>query len=242
VADIVLLKDTLKVLLDVLAKGQRIVKGLLDVLKLYLTQVLYLTLLLVMVKLTAFGLPYHPSQGSVISLITLTIPAFFLSLWAPAGAISSGSMSRRLARFVIPAGVTMSMAGLMVYLTFLLNTSNLHYTQLAVTYTITAMGLILVVFVHLPTPVLAGGDELNVDRRFTWIAVGLFILFLVMLNIPLAQEVFKIGSLSEPLDYLIIGFVVIFWALGVHATWQLRQAYSIRRWKPERSILDAERS
>lgn len=241
VADIVLLKDSLKVLLDVLAKGQRIVKGLLDVLKLYLTQVFYLALLLLMVRLTAFGLPYHPSQGSVIALITLTIPAFFLSLWAPTGAISSTRMSRQLARFVIPAGLTTGLAGLMIFLTFLLNKVDLRYAQLAVTYFLAAAGLLLVIFVRTPTSLWVGGNELSGDRRFIWIAIGLFIIFLVMLSIPLAQEVFKIGWLPEPLDYLVIGFVVILWAFGVRATWLIHQAFTVRRYKPERSVLEAER-
>ncbi len=88
VADIVLLKDSAEVLLDVLDKGQRIVNGLLDVLKLYLTQMIYLTLMIVAIRVLAGGFPYTSKQGTVIAVLTLSLPAIVLSLWASPGTLA----------------------------------------------------------------------------------------------------------------------------------------------------------
>ena len=119
VADIILLNDSPLVLSRVVDKGQRIVNGLLDVLKLYLTQVFYLLLLIVGVPLVAFGFPYSSAQGGIVALLTLTIPAIGLSLWAAGGTLPTASLGRVLTHFVSPAVVTMALAGLAVYVIFL---------------------------------------------------------------------------------------------------------------------------
>ena len=83
-ADLVLLNDSLGTLSQVLNSGQRIVNSLLDMLKLNMTQVIYLTAFLTM---TIFiGFPYAPQHGSFISLFTLSLPATGLTLWAATGA------------------------------------------------------------------------------------------------------------------------------------------------------------
>ena len=74
VADIVLLKDSAKVLLDILDKGQRIVNGLLDVLKLYLTQMLYLTIMIIALRVLVGGFPDISKQGTVIAVVTISLP------------------------------------------------------------------------------------------------------------------------------------------------------------------------
>jgi len=63
-------------------------------------------------SLTFTPLPffYHPTQGSVVVFFTLIAPAIGLTLWAATGAIPGKKINLQLARFVIPAAVTIAAA------------------------------------------------------------------------------------------------------------------------------------
>ncbi|HSR34599.1 MAG TPA: HAD family hydrolase, partial [Anaerolineae bacterium] len=219
VADIVLLQDSPKVLLDILNKGQRIVNGLLDVLRLYLTQALYLAVLIVATMLVARSFPYTSKQGSIIAIVTISLPSIALSLWAAAGQLPTKDLRRLLAHFVLPASLTISAAGLVVYVLFLERTSDRAYTQLVLTYALVAMGLLLVLFLRPPIRLLGGGSTKAGGRRFTVVVVVLLVAFLLVSMIPLAYELFLLEPLRQPGDYAVVGVVVLGWAVTLRFIW-----------------------
>lgn len=223
-ADMVLLADSPLVLSRVVEKGQRIVHGLLDVLKLYLTQVLYLILLIVGIPLVSAGFPYSGAQGGLIAAVTLTIPAIGLSIWAEGGALPRASLSRRLRRFVLPAGFTMALAGLVVYAVTYARYRDFDYAQLVLTYALTATGLLLVVFISPPLQLRPLGRG---DLRPTLLAIVAGVLFLIATYVPLAQRTFDVAPLSQGPDYLLVGAAVAVWAAAVQGVWWL-----IRRLSP----------
>ena len=102
VADIVLLGDSFAALPEAFKEGQRIMNGMGDVLRLYLVRILTLGFLIAAIAMLEAGFPYTPAQNSVISIFSLTIPAFFLALWAPAGAAPRTGVVRQLVNFVLP--------------------------------------------------------------------------------------------------------------------------------------------
>jgi magnesium-transporting ATPase (P-type) len=209
VADIVLLQDSPKILLDILNKGQRIVNGLLDVLRLYLTQVLYLTLLIVATMLIARGFPYSSKQGSIIAIVTLTLPSIALSLWAATGRLPTKDLRQIMAHFVLPAAIAISAAGLVVYVLFLHGTGDRAYAQLVLTHALVAMGLLLVLFLRPPTSLWGGGSTKAGGRRFTVVVIVLLIAFLLVSMIPLAYELFLLEPLRQLWDYAVVGVVVL---------------------------------
>ena len=219
VADIILLKDSPKVLLDVLGKGQRIVNGLLDVLKLYLTQMIYLTLLILAIRLFAHGFPYTSKQSTIIAVVTVSIPAAALSLWAATGVLSTKDLGGLLGRFVAPAATAIGVAGSLVYLFFLARTGDMAYAQLTLTYALVAMGLMLVLFLKPPGRLWAGISPPSGDWRFVIVVVVLLVAFLFLSWIPLARELFLVDWLRRPQDYGIIGLVVLCWAVGLRLFW-----------------------
>jgi cation-transporting ATPase E len=87
-ADVVLLGDSLQLLPTVLQRGQFIVNGMLDILKINLAQIGYIVLLIVVMlaggKRIFF---YHPTQGGVIAFFTVIIPSLGLTFWASSGAV-----------------------------------------------------------------------------------------------------------------------------------------------------------
>jgi cation-transporting ATPase E len=221
-ADIVLLEDSLEGLGGVLRGGERIVNGTMNVMKLSLTQIAYMVLVLFAISALNIGLIYHPSQGSIIAMATLTIPAVVLAFWAPAKAIPEGGLGGSLARFVLPAAMTTSVAALIVYLVFQTRTQDVVYAQFAVTYTLTACGLLLFVFVQPPTRAWMLGQASIVDRRPAFVAAVLMVIFVLFAPTRLADMFFKLGALREPTHYLFVGVVVVIWALVLLLIWRSR--------------------
>jgi cation-transporting ATPase E len=213
VADIVLLADALSVLPEMLQTGQRIVQGLLDNLKLNLTKLIYLAFLLTAAAIILRRFPYAPRYTSFIAIFTLSIPAAFLSRWAPARAAGPGRMGTQVARFALPAAVTVGIAAVAVHVFFRATTGDLARAQLATAYTLVWCGLLLVVFVKPPTKAPTGGSDTKRDWRATGLVIGLFIAILVMAPIPLAQRLLNVEPLPQLSDYFVVGLVVACWAL-----------------------------
>ncbi len=222
VADIVLLHDSFAVLPAALMEGQRIMHGMEDTLRLYLTRIFTLAFLINTIALLSAGFPYTPAQNSVIAIFILTIPAFFLTLWAPAGAVPRGSLVRKLINFVLPATIVTSLFSSGVYLYFVVITENWHYAQLILTYASIAMGLLLVIFVQPPTEFWAGGDLMAGDRRPTLLALALLMILMISPHIPLLRGFFGLAPLHSLTDALIVGAVTVGWMLALRLVWKRR--------------------
>jgi len=221
IADIVLLEDSPQALQRVLDKGQRILTGLLDILKLYLTQAFYLALLIPAVLIIAYGFPFKSIQNTVIATVTVTIPAVGLTFWAAARVLDSTKMGRFLRHFVAPAALTMSAVAFIVYQYFLELSGEIAYAQLAVTYTLVITGLLLVLFVKPPTRLWAGGSPRSTDWRPTWLVLVLLFAYVLVVSIPLAQELLEIGWLRTPSHYLFILLVASGWAFTLRLIWRI---------------------
>lgn len=222
VAGILLLNDSFSVLPQAFSEGQRILNGMEDILRLYLTRILTFGLLVVAIGWVAGVSPFTPKQNSLLSLLTLSIPAFMLALWARPGPVPRVSLIQRLGHFVLPAALTSSGVSLLVYIYFLLTTGDTVYTQHMLTYFLLGIGLLLLIFVEPPTKFWAAGDELSGDWRPTIVAFGMFFVFLAFFLIPPIREVYELVPLRVPLDGIILSIAVIAWAILLRYTWRLR--------------------
>jgi phosphoserine phosphatase len=220
-ADILLLEDSPMVLQEILDRGQRIANGLMDVLKISLAQVFYLALLITALAIVlGIGFPYQSKQGSIINLLTVTIPSIGLSLWAAAGVLPGVKLRWLLIRFVAPATVTMGAVGLVVYWYFLERTGEIAYAQLTLTYAMVISGLLLVIFVRPPIRPRTGGIGIQSgDWRPTLLILILMIIFFLGAPLQLTQELFALDQLRGPSDYLVVGLGVLAWALTLRFVW-----------------------
>jgi cation-transporting ATPase E len=212
VADIVLLEDSPAVLSTVLGKGQRIVNGLLDVLKLNLSQVFTLAFLLVSIRLLAAGYPYRSGQGTVVAIVTVALPSIGLSLGASAGVLATASLGRMLARIVVPASLTMGATAFLIYAYFLESTGSIAYAQLTLMYTLVGCGLLLVVFIKPPRLAWWSGSPQSGAWWPLILAVVLAAAVVLVARIPLAQQLLQLDVLRQPTDYGTIGLAVLAWA------------------------------
>jgi cation-transporting ATPase E len=109
VAQLVLLDSRFDVLPDVVAEGRRILADIERVAHLFLTKTVYVAVLAVAVGVAGLPFPFYPRHLTVISTLTIGVPAFFLAL-APDARRARPGLLRRVLRFAVPAGVVAAAA------------------------------------------------------------------------------------------------------------------------------------
>jgi cation-transporting ATPase E len=236
VADIVLLNDSFASLAPAVSEGQRIVNGMQDILKLFLTRIATMSLI-ILSALVVGGFPINLRHGSLTTFFTVGVPTVLLALWAKPGRQERhGSLASRLGHFVIPAAIIGSFLGLAVfYSTLLLRTTGIGPIQvlgnplgyaeaIAVGQTSVATflvltGLLLVVFVEPPSEWWTGGDVLTNDRKPALLAALLAALFGVAVALPGFRGVFELQTLDW-IDAALIAGAVLVWLFAVRFAWR----------------------
>jgi cation-transporting ATPase E len=222
VADIVLLEDSFGALPEAFQEGQRILNGMQDILRLYMSRIFVLAILIAAIGFASDGFPITPRQNAVITFFTLSIPTLCLALWARPSQIPRVRLSRALPHFVIPAVITIASVGFAVYLFTLIKTGDQSYAQTTLTYMIIICGILLIIFVEPPTKWWTGGDVLSGDWRPTLLAIGLLLLFLVFLVAPVLREFYGLALLRQPSHYVFIALATIIWVFILRFVWRAR--------------------
>jgi cation-transporting ATPase E len=115
VAEIVLLDNKFSHLPRVLAEGRRVIANIERVANLFVIKNVYSLTLALMVTAAGMTYPYLPSQMTVISALSIGIPAFFLAL-APNAEIYRAGFLKRVLKFAVPVGVVVAAAMMAIYL------------------------------------------------------------------------------------------------------------------------------
>ncbi len=227
-ADMVLMDDSFAALPAAFSEGQRIINGMLDILRLFLTRVVYQALIIIGAPLIGVGFPFTPVNTSLLTLFTVGLPTLALAAWARPGPPPRDRL-REVARFVLPAGFSLGLAGLLVYTGFYTGQMGagaapaeaVLAAQTALTTLLIAGGLLLVVFVEPPTAFWAGGDAVSGDRRPAWLALLLLAAYGLLLAVPELRALLELAPLS-PVDILLLAAVLAVWALALRSVWRAR--------------------
>lgn len=232
VADIVLLNDSFAALPNAFMEGQRIINGMDDIIRLFLTRAFYAAMIIMGTAVVAEAqlFPFIPKHASLLTLITVGLPTFALAAWARAG-VPRRDLLHTVLHFVFPASLTVAAAGLAVYSLYLLNwyvpaeagtfeeLQAINIARTALTTAIIFMGLVLVPFVEPPTEAWVGGDDYSGDWRPTILALALFGLYLVIIFVEPLRVFFELEVL-QPIDYLFIASVTLVWAVTLRFVWR----------------------
>ena len=114
VADMVLVKDNFSALPKALVEGTRTVSGMRDILKIYLTRNLVLALLFIAIYIFVGYLPMLPIQNTYYAFVSVTIMAFFMTLFAKPDNNKELILPDVL-RFCVPSAIMIAAFGLAVY-------------------------------------------------------------------------------------------------------------------------------
>ncbi len=228
-ADMVLTESDPGILLRLLRKGQTIINRLLDVMKLNLTLVLATGILILLVRTLSVGFPHLSSHGSMISMLSATIPSIYLGFFGRPRKPKTfrASYARTLMSFTLPAGLLLAIITLGVYQFQIATTGSWRTAQLGVTYTLIFAALALNLIIR-------------PERRFNILIWSLAIVAILLPFSSVARWQFKIRFMN-PTDYLVVLVAVVVWfvltsliwrALGVEENEALgRGRARLRRWR-----------
>jgi cation-transporting ATPase E len=181
VAQVVLLDSQFASMPGVVAEGRRVIANIERVANLFVTKTFYAMLLAIAIGLLRWPYPFLPRHLTIVSSLTIGIPAFFLALAPNARRYVPGFIGR-VARFAAPAGVVVALATMVSY-AIAHETVGVSTTQARTVATITLMCLGLWV--------------LNLQARpitpFRALLFGTMVVaFLVVLAVPALADFFAL--------------------------------------------------
>ncbi|GHH44795.1 cation-transporting ATPase E [Streptomyces umbrinus] len=200
VAQIVLLNNSFATLPSVVAEGRRVIGNITRVATLFLVKTVYSVLLAVMVVCSQVEYPFLPRHLTLLSTLTIGVPAFFLAL-APNKERARPHFVRRVMRYSIPGGVVAAVA---TFATYLL--ARHHYTgEGALDAETSAATLTLFLIAMWVLAIIA--------RPYTWWRVGLVAAmglgFVIVLVVPWLQEFFALKLVGTTMPWAAVGIAVV---------------------------------
>ena len=114
VAQLVLLDSKFSTMPGVVAEGRRVIANIERVANLFVTKTVYAMLIAIAVGVARWPYPFLPRHLTLISTLTIGIPAFFLAL-APNSRRYIPGFVPRVLRFAFPAGVVAAGASFAAY-------------------------------------------------------------------------------------------------------------------------------
>jgi cation-transporting ATPase E len=212
-----------------------------DILKLFLTRIT--TMAMVIFSALVVGeFPLELRQGSLVTLFSVGVPSVMLAIWARPGSIGRGTLPQRLFHFVLtPVLVTTLFALLIFYGTLVyelyvragftfnlppeivtpLYPGALFTAQSTLVSFMVLVGLVTIIFVEPPTEWWTGGDELSNDWKPALLAVGLMIVFFVILFLKPVRDIFVMAELGPPHLVTAVAFALV-WLFLVRFLWRKR--------------------
>ncbi|MEO8458397.1 MAG: HAD-IC family P-type ATPase [Chloroflexota bacterium] len=217
VADIVLLDDSFATLPKAFMEGQRVRRGMFDIIRLFLVRTLSVSLVIFAVALVGDVFPTTPRQNGVLAFLTVGIPTLALAAWArPAKTPRQLVLSS--AHFVVPAAISIALLTFGVYELYIWK-SDSETARTALTTTAILCGLLLIPFAQPPIRAFVGGTAFNGDWRPTMLAVVLLLFYGVILGITPIREFYELTILT-PLQYGLIALIVAVWAVVLLQFWR----------------------
>lgn len=200
VAQIVLLNNSFATLPSVVAEGRRVIGNITRVATLFLVKTVYSVLLAVLVVISQVEYPFLPRHLTLLSTLTIGVPAFFLAL-APNKERARPNFVRRVMRYAIPGGVLAALATFASYLI-----AREHYTGAGALEAETSAATLTLFLISIWVLAI-------VARPYTWWRVGLVAAmgagFLLVLVVPWLQEFFALKLVGMTMPWVATGVAVV---------------------------------
>ncbi|MEV6676181.1 cation-translocating P-type ATPase [Streptomyces erythrochromogenes] len=192
VAQIVLLNNSFSTLPSVVAEGRRVIGNITRVATLFLTKTVYSVLLAILVVCSQVEYPFLPRHLTLLSTLTIGIPAFFLAL-APNKERAKPHFVKRVMRYAIPGGVIAATATFVTYLI-----ARHHYTGAEALPAETSAATLTLFLTSMWVLAI-------IARPYTWWRVALVGAmggaFLIVLIVPWLQEFFQLKLVGTTMPW-----------------------------------------
>ncbi|MFR9800196.1 HAD-IC family P-type ATPase [Streptomyces sp. MS06] len=200
VAQIVLLDDSFAALPSVVAEGRRVIGNITRVATLFLVKTVYSVLLALLVVCWQIEYPFLPRHLTLLSTLTIGVPAFFLAL-APNRERARPRFVRRVMRYAIPGGLV---AGAATFASYLI--ARHHYTGADSLGAETSAATLTLFLISLWVLAI-------IARPYTWWRVGLVAAmgaaFLLVLAVPWLQHFFALKLVGMAMPWTAVGIAAV---------------------------------
>ncbi|THA72671.1 HAD family hydrolase [Streptomyces sp. A0958] len=211
VAQIVLLNNSFSTLPSVVAEGRRVIGNITRVATLFLTKTVYSVLLAVLVVCFQVEYPFLPRHLTLLSTLTIGIPAFFLAL-APNKERAHPHFVRRVMRYAVPSGVIAAAATFATYLI-----ARHHYAGAGALDAETSAATLTLFLVSMWVLAI-------IARPYTWwricLVASMGLAFLIVLVVPWLQDFFALKLVGAQMPWTAVAIAVAASAVLEYA-WRL---------------------
>ncbi|MEU3278453.1 HAD-IC family P-type ATPase [Streptomyces antibioticus] len=209
VAQIVLLNNSFATLPSVVAEGRRVIGNITRVATLFLVKTVYSVLLALLVVCWQVEYPFLPRHLTLLSTLTIGVPAFFLAL-APNKERARPHFVRRVMRYSIPGGV---LAGVATFVTYLI--ARHHYTGEGALDAETSVATLTLFLISMWVLAI-------IARPYTlWrvlLVASMGGAFLLVLAVPWLQEFFALKLVGMTMPWTAVGVAAVA-AAALEVTW-----------------------
>ncbi|MFF5519380.1 HAD-IC family P-type ATPase [Streptomyces coeruleorubidus] len=210
VAQIVLLNNSFATLPSVVAEGRRVIGNITRVATLFLVKTVYSVLLAILVVCSQVEYPFLPRHLTLLSTLTIGVPAFFLAL-APNKERAKPNFVRRVMRYAIPGGAVAATA---TFATYLL--ARQHYTGAGALDAETSAATLTLFLISMWVLAI-------IARPYTWWRIALVAAmagaFLLVLVVPWLQDFFALKLVGVTMPWMAVGIAVVA-AATLELTWR----------------------
>ncbi|GAB2899098.1 HAD-IC family P-type ATPase [Streptomyces deserti] len=200
VAQIVLLNNSFATLPSVVAEGRRVIGNITRVATLFLVKTVYSVLLAILVVCSQVEYPFLPRHLTLLSTLTIGVPAFFLAL-APNKERAKPNFVRRVMRYAIPGGV---LAALATFATYLI--AREHYTGTGALDAETSAATLTLFLISMWVLAI-------IARPYTWWRIALVAAmgaaFLLVLVVPWLQDFFALKLVGVTMPWIAVGIAAV---------------------------------
>ncbi|MEU0127640.1 HAD-IC family P-type ATPase [Streptomyces sp. NPDC006289] len=211
VAQIVLLDNSFATLPSVVAEGRRVIGNITRVATLFLTKTVYSVLLAILVVCFQVEYPFLPRHLTLLSTLTIGVPAFFLAL-APNKERARPHFVRRVMRYAVPSG---AIAAAATFVTYLL--ARHHYAGTGALDAETSAATLTLFLVSMWVLAI-------IARPYTWWRIALVatmgLCFLVVLMVPWLQDFFALKLVGTTMPWAAVGIAAVAAAV-LELAWRL---------------------
>lgn len=185
VADLVLTRGDFGAVPELIAQGRQALRNLQRVASLYVTKSVFAAFLILIIGTTSDAYPLLPRHFTLAATLTIGIPTFFLALAPSSGPWAPTHFARRVARFAMPAGLTVG-AGVVASYLFAIHDldQSVEQARTVATTVLVVAGLYLVYALE------AGG----LRRRIlvTIMCLAMAAVYVVTLTLPGTRDFFQL--------------------------------------------------
>ena len=186
-AQLVLLDNRFSVMPSVVAEGRRVLGNIERVADLFVTKSIYALMLVVLTGVFSVPFPHLPRHLTVVTALTIGVPAFFLALMPNTNRFRSGFFARVLT-FAVPAGITCAAMTFAAYRVELLTSgTSVSEARVSATITLALMAWFVLYLVARP-----------MDPTRWLIVVTMAIGFVLVLFVPVLSRFFALTLKPDP--------------------------------------------